>query len=311
MKNLNEIDIGIILKELLNKMGKKNTILVVVNGVALVALVTGGILINNKFQKNFSENDNKIVELQKEETLANRNKKEIEDLKIKIAELKENEYQSDLAVQTTETLKEIENLMIEYSFVNSAHKVEQTKNTKALVEVPIQIEYIGPFSKSVQFLEELNNSKLPIALRDLKFNIPEEEYENYIETGNVKTSLTVYVTDDVTNVENKGSKIKIQTLSNPFGYYVYKKKEEPIKEGETIDSYQQYLQQFTKEKIKEEIQNEKNGQINAGDSSTSSMENALNGEQTNNNNNSNNINNNDVSNTQNQSSSPVSGLNNS
>ncbi len=136
-------------------------------------------------------------------------------------------------------------------FVNDEHKVEPAKTNKSLKELPINIEYIGSFDKSVKFIEELNSMKLPIALKDLKFYVNEEEYEDVEKSGNIKTSLTVIVTDDLMNVEKKGSKIQKDNLRNIFGYYVYKKKEEPqTEETETIDAYQEYLQQYTKDQIK-------------------------------------------------------------
>ncbi|MFP3726475.1 hypothetical protein U8V72_14955 [Priestia filamentosa] len=263
MRNLNEIDVNELFKETIRKYGKKNAVLVAINGVVVVALVVGGVLINNKFQGNFNESKEKLSELQREERFINQNKSEIENLKTKIAELEKEGYERDLTIQTTETLKTIEDLMVQYAFVNDEHKVEPIKTTKALKELPISIEYIGSFAKSVQFIQELNSLKLPIALKDLKFYVNEENYEELSQAGNIKTSLTILVTDDLMNVEKKDSKIEKENLNNIFGYYVYEKpKEEVQDETNTIDAYQQYLQQYTEDKEKEEsestVQNDSN-----------------------------------------------------
>lgn len=265
MKNLNEIDIGLLLKDALKRFGKKNTIIVTVNGVVIIGLIVGGILINNKFQSSFKSNNEQLSKLQMDELYANNSRKKIEDLKVKVAELESNNYQRDLTIQTTDTLKAIEDLMVQYAFVNDEHKVEPAKTNKSLKELPINIEYIGSFDKSVKFIEELNSMKLPIALKDLKFYVNEEEYEDVEKSGNIKTSLTVIVTDDLMNVEKKGSKIQKDNLRNIFGYYVYKKKEEPQTEGtETIDAYQEYLQQYTKDQIKNENLEKTTPQNNTG-----------------------------------------------
>lgn len=269
MKNLNEIDIGLLLKETLKRYGKKNTIIVTVNGIVVIGLIVGGLLINNKFQNNFKSNNEQLTKLQMDELYANNNKKKIEDLKVKVAELDTDNYQRDLTIQTTDTLKAIEDLMVQYAFVNDEHKVEPAKTNKSLKELPINIEYIGSFDKSVKFIEELNSMKLPIALKNLKFYVNEDEYEDVEKSGNIKTSLTVIVTDDLMNVEKKGSKIQKDNLRNIFGYYVYKKKEEPqTEETETIDAYQEYLQQYTKDQIKTENQEKTAMQNKPGDTAS-------------------------------------------
>ncbi len=116
MKNLNEIDIGLLFKDTLKRYGKKNTIIVTVNGVVIIGLIIGGILINNKFQSNFKSNNDQLAKLQMDELYANNSKKKIEDLKVKVAELESNNYQRDLTIQTTDTLKAIEDLMVQYAF---------------------------------------------------------------------------------------------------------------------------------------------------------------------------------------------------
>lgn len=241
MKNLNEIDVGSYFK----KIGKKFTVLLFVNIGLLTAITYTGISKMDGVSLLTSSLENKLSEKEMDELRVLKEKKELNNLELELIEMKETLFDRDVNVQLMNVLKDVETLMVEHSFNNTKHDVLPLRRNKEIYELPIRIEFIGEYKKVVQFLEDVNSTEYPIALRDLRVFIPEEDFENEFKgSTKIKTILEILIYEDYDYVEQLKEKVEEKKEDTPFGYFVYKTPEN-INEG--IEDYQEYLEQFNRE----------------------------------------------------------------
>lgn len=250
MKKLNEIDVTAYFK----KIGRKLTILLLVNMLLVVGIVFLGVTQTKDAGLKANSLEEELTKKELEELLVLKEKKELSNVELELAELKATFFDRDKNIQLINTLKEIEALMIAHSFNNTEHAVLPPRRNLDIFETPVKLEFVGEYAKVVNFLGELNATELPIVLRNLKVHVPEEEYEFlYKSTQLVKASLEVLVYEDKDHVEQLKTKIEEEIGENPFGYFVYSTPEES-KEG--ITDYQKYLEEFNRlSKGEEESQN--------------------------------------------------------
>lgn len=239
MKRLNDIDVTFYFK----KIGKKLTLFLLINVLVMAAIAWFGFSKVDNASMSFDSLGQKVEETEMSELRILKDKKELNNMELELAELKETFFERDKNIQLMKTLETVELLMVEHSFNNTAHEVLPLRRNSDLFEIPIQLEFVGEYEKVVQFLEDLNATELPIALRNLRMFVPEAEYEDAFKgTERIKASLDVLVYEEKEYVEKLKAEIT-EEKESPFGYFVYSVPEETTN---GITDYQKYLEEFNR-----------------------------------------------------------------